>query len=322
YHGARYYAPWLMRWTTKDPIGVTGVLNLYIFVEDSPTKYIDPNGTKIKDFETQLTIEEANNGSCMPDITQSSQSNEIDKLMFLYNGKCNKPADSSKQKSFNRETGFENLIDILNEDNPFLVPILPMGSFSTGVSFVEILNSVMDSPNTVFKLTYQEVTVYGIEWIKLESREQTNLRTYRWISKALEHAWSGNPKSHYELYTKATSWLRNIRNAKQIPIQGQAILAGGDLLALVAAEHYFVAAEEASRKNWFSYQFFLAGLNAYDIAKLNSWRFSKGKWGAVNENRPVSPPSLLVTQWGIMGAQEGYNKSLPLKSPTRPRRQN
>ena len=31
YHGARYYAPWLARWTSCDPAGLTDGPNLYIF---------------------------------------------------------------------------------------------------------------------------------------------------------------------------------------------------------------------------------------------------------------------------------------------------
>ncbi|MEP7107394.1 MAG: SpvB/TcaC N-terminal domain-containing protein [Ferruginibacter sp.] len=45
YHGARYYAPWLGRWTTIDPIGIRDGLNGYIYVKGHPISMIDKTGT-------------------------------------------------------------------------------------------------------------------------------------------------------------------------------------------------------------------------------------------------------------------------------------
>ncbi|WP_284982363.1 SpvB/TcaC N-terminal domain-containing protein [Arthrobacter sp. efr-133-TYG-118] len=45
YHGARYYAPWLTRWTSCDPSGVSrDGPNLYAFAKDNPTNWTDPTG--------------------------------------------------------------------------------------------------------------------------------------------------------------------------------------------------------------------------------------------------------------------------------------
>lgn len=44
YHGARYYAPWLGRWTSCDPLSIKGGLNLYAYVEGRPTIAGDPTG--------------------------------------------------------------------------------------------------------------------------------------------------------------------------------------------------------------------------------------------------------------------------------------
>ncbi|KAN0108657.1 hypothetical protein V8E51_008399 [Hyaloscypha variabilis] len=38
YHGARYYAPWLSRWVSTDPIGIKDGLNLYEYVSSNPIK--------------------------------------------------------------------------------------------------------------------------------------------------------------------------------------------------------------------------------------------------------------------------------------------
>jgi RHS repeat-associated protein len=44
YHGARYYAPWLGRWTSPDPAGFKDSLSLYVYVACSPTNLHDPTG--------------------------------------------------------------------------------------------------------------------------------------------------------------------------------------------------------------------------------------------------------------------------------------
>jgi RHS repeat-associated protein len=41
YHGARYYAPWIGRWTSCDPVRNE---NLYCFVRSNPLSYFDPDG--------------------------------------------------------------------------------------------------------------------------------------------------------------------------------------------------------------------------------------------------------------------------------------
>jgi RHS repeat-associated protein len=47
YHGARYYAPWLARWTAADPIGVGGGMNVYAHVRGNPLSFADPDGTDV-----------------------------------------------------------------------------------------------------------------------------------------------------------------------------------------------------------------------------------------------------------------------------------
>jgi RHS repeat-associated protein len=44
YHGARYYAPWLGRWTACDPIGIADGVNLYRYVRNNPPRLIDKAG--------------------------------------------------------------------------------------------------------------------------------------------------------------------------------------------------------------------------------------------------------------------------------------
>jgi len=49
YHGARYYAPWLGRWTSADPAGLVDGTNLYRYVRNSPVRYSDPSGNDCVD---------------------------------------------------------------------------------------------------------------------------------------------------------------------------------------------------------------------------------------------------------------------------------
>lgn len=45
YHGARYYAVWLGRWTSCDPAGMRDATNLYLY-PPNPVRFIDPGGTE------------------------------------------------------------------------------------------------------------------------------------------------------------------------------------------------------------------------------------------------------------------------------------
>jgi RHS repeat-associated protein len=42
--GARDYDPATGRWLSKDPIGISGGMNLYVFCDNNPVSYIDPSG--------------------------------------------------------------------------------------------------------------------------------------------------------------------------------------------------------------------------------------------------------------------------------------
>ena len=45
YHGARYYAAWLGRWTSADPAGLVDGVNVYAYVRGRPINFVDLFGT-------------------------------------------------------------------------------------------------------------------------------------------------------------------------------------------------------------------------------------------------------------------------------------
>src|SRR6185369_12452714 len=49
YHGARYYAHWLGKWTSADPAGMVDGSNLYAYVRGRPIRANDPRGTEGED---------------------------------------------------------------------------------------------------------------------------------------------------------------------------------------------------------------------------------------------------------------------------------
>ena len=45
---ARYYAPWLGRWTSPDPLGIADGLNTYRYATNDPVNFLDSSGTMMK----------------------------------------------------------------------------------------------------------------------------------------------------------------------------------------------------------------------------------------------------------------------------------
>ncbi|MGK3997606.1 RHS repeat-associated core domain-containing protein [Sorangium sp. So ce1024] len=55
YHGARYYAPWLGRWTSSDPAGMVDGPNLFAYCGNSPIAFRDPRGTQKAPLEIRTS---------------------------------------------------------------------------------------------------------------------------------------------------------------------------------------------------------------------------------------------------------------------------
>ena len=78
YHGARYYAAWLGRWTAADPSGLIGGANLYQYVSGNPIALMDPDGRDSNfDFTFSGMLDAAEKG------IQSAVSSNSDNLQAL-----------------------------------------------------------------------------------------------------------------------------------------------------------------------------------------------------------------------------------------------
>ncbi|GIF68466.1 hypothetical protein Ais01nite_65010 [Asanoa ishikariensis] len=52
YHSARYYAPWLGRWTAADPAGLADGVNRYAYVRGRPVHAVDPGGRQSWEWDS------------------------------------------------------------------------------------------------------------------------------------------------------------------------------------------------------------------------------------------------------------------------------
>ena len=87
-YGHRYYAPWLGRWLSPDPAGITDSYNLYQFVLGNPITFVDPNGLQTTDqtIEPEHHTYAVNSGIQIPawarpvwDSLDASQKLEIER---------------------------------------------------------------------------------------------------------------------------------------------------------------------------------------------------------------------------------------------------
>lgn len=67
YHSARYYAPWLGRWTSCDPAGLADGTNRYAYCKGSPIQRVDPSGTTCDPELATCMPEEPNASTVAPE---------------------------------------------------------------------------------------------------------------------------------------------------------------------------------------------------------------------------------------------------------------
>jgi RHS repeat-associated protein len=86
FHGARYYAVWLGRWVSSDPLGIADGINLYLYARGNPITLIDDSGNQSKpakfvDTKAQLMRLIEDLGGPSLDITKYSEA-ELQKEVY------------------------------------------------------------------------------------------------------------------------------------------------------------------------------------------------------------------------------------------------
>jgi RHS repeat-associated protein len=71
YHGARYYAPWLGRWTSADPAGLVDGSAMYSYGGNSPTNLIDSSGHQAEKKQVEELV--ANIRHTQDEVTRLQQ---------------------------------------------------------------------------------------------------------------------------------------------------------------------------------------------------------------------------------------------------------
>lgn len=80
YNRARYYSPELQRFISEDPAGLNGGTNLYAYVNNSPTNFVDPQGLDVEVIIWNPTFLEGFNG------LGGHVSYNIDGVMYSWEG--------------------------------------------------------------------------------------------------------------------------------------------------------------------------------------------------------------------------------------------
>jgi RHS repeat-associated protein len=83
YHGARYYAPWLGRWVSCDPVGPVDGPNLYEYARSDPERLVDTTGKESgvteypQDVWQPMVIEGKVNGATPPDTPVAAMTPDL-----------------------------------------------------------------------------------------------------------------------------------------------------------------------------------------------------------------------------------------------------
>ena len=156
YHTARYYIPWLGRWSSPDPIGIRGGINLYAYCSDSPIARSDPAGTE--DEESALS-------GAMEDVDLFTH--YLHSVAFgpgywlaLHYGKdvVDKVEDFAdehfSEKGQNRVKGFVQTVSGISEIVTGIGVTTESGGIGAGVGVAIYLRGIDDAGSGIFNLLY------------------------------------------------------------------------------------------------------------------------------------------------------------------------
>lgn len=91
YHGARYFAAWLGRWTAADPSGMVDGPNLYAYVRNHPIGFVDPSGNAGVKFTVQQNSPTDKTSVYLPTKAELDYAS-----LPSYNAGSNSPAEFGK----------------------------------------------------------------------------------------------------------------------------------------------------------------------------------------------------------------------------------
>lgn len=104
YHGARYYVPWLGRWSSCDPAGLVDADSLYVYCQDNPIRLVDPTGAQA-DPSNQRWFFEAK--PFWQPVTATAKGRGFTELLY------------ENLQAMAKWWGFEGSVDISHMEKPF-----------------------------------------------------------------------------------------------------------------------------------------------------------------------------------------------------------
>lgn len=111
YYGARYYVPWLGRWTSCDARGTRDGLNIYAYVSNNPLNHIDPSGTEkhLVIYYTYGAVHDPTGGLKQPS-TRTHTTDKHEYIDSLFEGTAN----SVKQNLQDRGVPVSDIVMLKN----------------------------------------------------------------------------------------------------------------------------------------------------------------------------------------------------------------
>ncbi|XYI02098.1 RHS repeat-associated core domain-containing protein [Sorangium sp. So ce1128] len=127
YHGARYYAPWLGRWTSADPAGINADgPGLYEYVRGNPIRLLDPNGSESaepsrwKRFK-QFVTDKATEVASMAEGAGTAGQEALGGLALIFNdpkAALTNLAEAAKERYERKGGGVNGAVAAINVLNP------------------------------------------------------------------------------------------------------------------------------------------------------------------------------------------------------------
>lgn len=132
YHEARYYAPWLGRWASSDPLGLVDGANLYIYSGGNPIRFVDPHGAE------KVQVDEA--GTVVDDVIYTSDPVAAEVINQLTDHAMQQYQDLSTGTSFPVGAGGGVLVSLYDPELSAHIPnLIVLGGYDVQKTFRNFL---------------------------------------------------------------------------------------------------------------------------------------------------------------------------------------